>query len=161
MKKFVLASAIALATAVPASAEFGLGEFATNSPAVGLATGYTSLKPSSFLGIEATYAPVNYLRFSAEAQYLYKDAFLVNVNGHVPFYFGLEGFQVYPIAGVNLGWIKEVYPNYSETNNTIGINVGAGAEYNLVGNLSTMTEITETFGKYTGTQFLIGLRYRF
>lgn len=110
---------------------------------ISLAAGFAGYNTSALAGLEFTYRFSRHFRLAPSANYIFrhkgKDALTLNLNAHVPFE-ASRLLEVYPYAGINYSsW--NFHHNASETDDVttrksrFGVNIGAGANLRLSGNL--------------------------
>ena len=120
---------------------------ATNSvkgeKTISLAAGFAGYNTSALAGLEFTYRFSQHFRLAPSANYIFrhkgKDALTINLNAHVPFDASWR-IELYPYAGMHYAsW--NLHPDASSTEDVttrvsrFGVNIGAGANLRLPGNL--------------------------
>ncbi|MDZ7717964.1 MAG: hypothetical protein U5K72_03965 [Balneolaceae bacterium] len=82
-----------------------------------------------------------------------------NLNGAYIFYEEFM-FKSYLYTGLNLARSKVNFPNSSVIDRAIGLNIGAGAEYDF-GPILGFGDLKYVFGEFNQPNFSIGLRFQF
>lgn len=141
--------------------------------AFGPKAGYISKNKSALAGLVFQYSFSDHFRLSPEVSYAFRsndlDAFIIDVNAHVPFSFqgGKAGF--YPLAGVTFNsWNVHTPPtpdndvDVSTHANRWGLNFGAGLELRCGESLKLTLEgrycLVKDFGN---AQVAAGIAYVF
>ena len=103
------------------------------------------------------------IQFSGSLVYYFPkddhDFLEANLNGAYIFYEEFM-FKSYLYAGVNLARSELNFPNGSVVDRAIGMNIGAGAEYDL-GPILAFGDLKYVFGDFNQPNFSIGLRLPF
>lgn len=127
MKKILMLLAVVLGFAVSASAQDSMQAVGLNLN-MGLGHSYTNYG----LGVKYQYNFTSNWTGEVAVNYFMKKDYVsmwdIDVNAHYNFSVGDNGLKVYPLAGIGLvSWIPEV----GDSDNELGINLGAGIEYPL------------------------------
>lgn len=136
--------------------------------------GYISKNKSATAGLYFQYAFSDHFRLSPEAGYIFRhndlDAFVVDINGHVPFNFTGEKVAFYPLAGLNYSsWSRYYHHNemmetddVSTRTSRFGLNVGAGFDMRCTETLKLTLEAKYTLMKtYSTAAITVGIGYVF
>lgn len=168
IKAIVLAALTAAAAALPASGAINKGE-----KSLGPKIGYVSHNSSVVAGLVFQYTFSEHLRISPEIGCAFRndnqDAFLADVNFHVPF--GLldtDKVVLYPLAGLAFNsWALHGHDVAREADvtthvNRFGVNLGAGFDLRCMSTLKLNLEAKYTLVKsYSSAYVTVGISYIF
>lgn len=165
MYKKLLIAALALGSALGASAKVGTSEYEAGDATVGVNTGYSDYTGSMKLGLETTYAFMPQLRIAGSAEYAFQyqgvSALAANADIQMPFSVGVEQLTIYPLVGANLTYGIYNKDAGDTTKLRAGVNVGAGVEYLVTPTFGIYGEDKYVFGNGHYSQFNVGVRFKF
>lgn len=142
----------------------------------GVRTGYVSRNRSADAGLYFQYTFSNHFRLAPAADLVFRhhdrDAFLIDLNAHVPFAISEQEFTLYPLAGVNYSsWNRHYPPEHDEDRynddvstrtNRFGVNLGAGFDVKVSSTLKITLEASYTLVKSNcALRVLAGIGYVF
>lgn len=83
-----------------------------------------------------------------------------DVDGHYNFEL-MDKLKVYPLAGLNIAGVS-IEVNGAKTSNTeVGLNIGAGATYEITDKIAGLFETKYTIGNFDQAVITLGALYRF
>jgi len=162
MKKF-----LAIACALMLGMGIGQAQVSQGETAVGANLVYGSEIESLGLGARFQYGILDNLRaevgFNGFFQHKHTSCWDVNLNAHYLVNLKNNQFYIYPLAGINYTMVdyKGDLDGRGEENH-IGLNVGAGLEYELSNNWGVNLEYRHTIVRKVDQGVIgIGLNYKF
>ena len=167
MLKRILIAFFAVAMAFSASAQLIAGE-----KSLGPKLGYVSENKSAVVGLVFQYNINERFRLSPEIGAAFRnhdrDAFLIDLNLHAPFFFDNDKVDLYPLAGLAFNsWathnLKDLDNNdVTSHKNRFGANLGAGFDLRCSSTLKLNLEAKYTFIKgYSAFYLTAGISYLF
>lgn len=167
--KHLVIAAICALSVITSSAQMQRGE-----KSLGPKIGYVSDNQSLMAGLVFQYTFSKYVRISPEVSCVFRhknrDAFMADINVHIPF--GLETGKVvlYPLAGINYSswayhYSGDEFRNTKDVtthDNKFGMNFGAGFELRCSNTLKLSLEAKYLLIKsYSHAQVGLGIAYIF
>lgn len=163
----ILAAAMAAVCCVGASAQVVRGE-----KMLGVRAGYVSHNESAVAGLTFRYAVSPWVRIVPEVGCVFRhhneDAFLVDLNAQVPFTFGTDKVDLYPLAGLAFNsWSRHLdmpdgLDDVTSRISRFGANLGAGFDFRCTPTLNIGLEARYTFVKsYTSLYVTASVSYVF
>ena len=159
MKKFILMLAVIVLGFAGASAQVARGE-----KMFGVKVGYVSHNESAVTGLSFRYAVSPWVRIVPEVGCVFRhhneDAFLVDLNAQVPFTFGTDKVDLYPLAGIAFNSWSKHHLLDNEGNdvtsriNRFGANLGAGFDFKCTSTLNLGIEAKYTLTKAYSSFYL-------
>ena len=135
--------------------------------AAGLNLVYGSYTESFGFGVNFRYAVIDQLRGAVEFDYFsgHKGYNLcdININGEYLLALKTDMLYLYPIAGLNytISSYKEL-DGHKVENNHVGLNLGAGLEYEITDHIAASLEYRHTIiRKVDQGVFALGVKYKF
>jgi len=112
---------------------------------VGIHGDYMIDSPKNFgIGANVGYEVINNVRGVAEFNYLFKKDYVsfwnVEVNAEYLFKLADSGFTLYPLVGIDLLGQSVDLGNTTASDSKLGLNLGAGVEYQLMESLALKAE---------------------
>lgn len=173
-KQWILAAAVALCAAL-AAAECNADSF-TGEKTLGLRAGYNSYNREPLAGAQFSYRFNRLLRLAPSVDYIFRrdgrDALTFNVNMDFVFPLADGRCSLFPLAGINYSsWNYHLSGPHGSSATTddvssrisrIGLNAGAGVDFNITGSLKLSLTGSYTFIKeFHGATVAAGIHYRF
>ena len=164
MKKFYAIALVAI-MALSASAQVSKGDIAA-----GVNLLYGSEIESMGLGARFQYSPIDHLRGEVGINYFFKHNHTtwwdINLNAEWLFTLSENKLYIYPIAGLNYTMVKYSLNDFgekiSDEENHVGLNLGAGMEYEINEHFAVSLEYRHTIiRKVDQGVFAIGANYKF
>lgn len=144
--------------------------------AFGVRTGYVSDNNSVDAGLFFQYTFSKHFRLEPSADIIFRnknrDAFMINLDAHIPFGFSNSKFDLYPLAGLNYSsWNRhtKLVDNESHIDNDVstrksrfGVNFGAGFDLKVSETLKINLQAEYTLIKtYSTLRAMVGIAYVF
>ena len=163
MKKILTVVLCVLALGITA----GQAQVRQGQTAVGANLVYGSRTESLGLGARFQYGILDHVRAEVGFNHFFEHNHMaiwdVNLNGHYLIGLLQERLQVYPIGGLNYTMLDyKGIDNYKGEENHIGLNVGAGVEYELTEHLGVNMEYRHTIVRKVAQGVVaLGINYKF
>lgn len=160
------------ASPAPAAVEQGWSTV-RGEKTIGLLAGYVTRNSSPVAGVDFTYRMSRHFRLEASADYIFRhhgeDAFGLNLNAQFPIALNVSRkWEIYPMAGLNFSMFnrkKEITSEMvanSNRVNRLGLNAGAGVDYNVSSTMRLSLEGQATLLKgYSYGSFAASIAYIF
>ena len=133
MKKYLFVAIVAISTLLNAHADES-GDV-TIAPQIAFATKHTT----AGIGVQAQYYALDNLRVAPEFIFYFKNDNITAYNGNLNVHYLIPkgtALNIYPLAGFSyarykINLIDDEGEKYDEKHDRIGLNIGAGAEYQI------------------------------
>lgn len=160
MKKIICAIALAVMTAVGASAQ-------SRDMAVGINLGVAPVLEKGIdlnnfgLGAKFQYNITANVRLEADVDYWFKSkglgVFDIMANAHYLFNIG-DNFRIYPIVGIGYAYLHSSFDGL----NRFAFNLGAGAEYDITNHIAACLELKYQYmSDFQRLPISVGVAYKF